>query len=199
MQRFACGLLAFVTLLGLFDMADADEKIEVKVYREIVEVLCPGDRTLLDDIVLALKQPDKYLAKFDDELYERGIEDPKEVDVWLALIDGLESRNCLADVDWKNSGADLAWNFNQLSISKQRKLDWRGLEKAGPDYKTTPEFADEIERVLKSAGLIAVFLVYSGDSYALCFVESSKVKALQQSAHRISQRIEIFDKDAGDI
>jgi hypothetical protein len=177
--------------------AQGQTNLDEAALREIGTVLCPGDKTLLSEVLLAARQPTEYLKKFNDELFERGIEDFKEVDYWLALIDGLARRKCLIDVDWKNSGEDLAWNLNQLQITSQKDLNWKLLDKMGSDYKTTPEFSDEIERVLKPKKLVAIFLIYSGDSYAISLTSESNVKKLQANAHKLKQRIEIFDKDAG--
>jgi len=197
-RKLLRSLLILLSFLIKPEKADADDKIDVVALREVVEMLCSNDKSLMDEVFLALQKPEKYFAKFTEELNERGIEESEEVDYWLALIDGLQRRHCLVDVDWKNTGADLAWNLKQLRTSDIHKLDWTKLEKIAPNSTYTSELADEVEQVLKPAKLTAIFLVYSGDSYALSFVETSKLRTLQSAAHKLDQNIEIFDKNAGD-
>ena len=190
------GLL--VSLVLMPGSGSCQRKFDQEPLKEIIAIICPNSTGVLEEVQRAAREPSKYLEQFRDELAERGIEEPRDVDYWLALIDGLARRKCLTESDWKNCGQDLAWQLGQLESSSANQLDWHSLEAQGLDYKETPEFAPEVEKVLRPKQLALVFLAFSGDSYAFSIVPSAKVEKLQEAARKLSQQIELFDKNAGD-
>jgi len=165
----------------------------------LAAILCPGDAKLLEEVLLAAEHPKEYFAKFEDDLFERGIETPERVSFWLALVDALAKRKYVREVDWKDQGIELAHTLRLLSARYNVKLDLSRLEKLGEGYDLTPKYADLMISILKPNGLTLIWFDIDSDSYPLCIVPSTRVAEIQALARRLAHRILVFDRNSGDI
>lgn len=165
----------------------------------LVMLLGSGDSTLLDEVLLAVDNPEKYFARFEDDLAERWIEEPERVSFWLALVDGLQRRGYLWEVDWKNQGSNLAFVLERLSSQYEVELDFSSLAAQGDEYHPTIHYAESIVSLLSPKGLTLVWLDIESDCYPWCVVSSVHVSEIQNLARRLSQRILVFDRNSGDI
>jgi hypothetical protein len=70
---------------------------------ELAGYLMAEDPSLAGEVRLAVASPDAYLGKFQERLSGRGIEKPIPDLPWIALVNGLEDRGRLHELDWKEA------------------------------------------------------------------------------------------------
>jgi len=172
--------------------------VNTEALKKLISILCPGDDELSRDILLSAEQPETYFKKFEDDLFQNGVESADDVSFWNALAQRLEVKKCTWRVDWKDQGSNIASILEQLATVRKTRADWSSIEKLGDDYRPTSEYAQQIQKILNPKNMTLVWLDTESDSYVLSIVETSKVKELQELAHQLSHRILIFDKNAGD-
>lgn len=111
---------------GSVNMADSGK------WRHLCTTLCPESGSLGDDVVLCLEAPDIYFERFENDLAQRMIESSDEVTPWLALVDGLASRNLLWECDWKVVAPELSGCIESLRPCKELELDFEVFNQAMP-------------------------------------------------------------------
>lgn len=156
---------------------------------EICEHLCPGDGSLCQDVKLSITNPQSYLEKFDDALWERGIEDSSFIQPWLALIDGLISRGYVCEMDWKLDPNELAFQLEQLHPCKSRNILLSSL-------RDSTEVGDELLLIaateLRDHSLELLFLEIDGDCYPLSVVPSAKIAEVLRLSRLLKQNAAIY-------
>ena len=160
-------------------------------WNELCEQLCPGDSTLLKEVELSISDPAAYFENFSDVLVERGIEDPSEVDSWLALVDGLARRGYLREEDWKLEAEEIAFQLERLCPCKERKVQFvslRNTEKIGEALLELAAFE------LKKYDLSLLYLEIDGDCYPLVVVSSEKAPQVVKLAQLLKQNASMFPR-----
>ena len=149
--------------------------------------LVPDDADALwSEVEQALNEPEHYYSRFADDLANRGIESPDAVSPWLALVDGLQRRGQLHEMDWKLDMGDVIWGVQQLQSSRQRGLSLDALA----DSKATGHDAlMEAGVHLRSQGVALVTFDIDSDSYPLSLLAQEDVKPLEELANRVGGRL----------
>ena len=163
---------------------------------QLCSILGGDDATLPEEVLLAANDPHAYLEQFGDDLLQRGIEEPERVSFWLALVDGLLSRQALFGFDWKDQAENLAGGLDLLMRRRDVSVDWQPLTSMGDDYRPTTDYAEVIQKILRTAGLVAVWLDTESDEYPVCIIEASQLDAAQSFASALGQRIAVLDKES---
>lgn len=154
-------------------------------WQEICGILCSDDPSLLGDIELAQEHPSQYLETFEDSLFERGIEDASEVRPWLALVDGLISRQLCTEVDWKIDANELAFQLGKLkSLSGCDQLLMR-LSESGT---TNEEALERASNLLKEKSFSILQLDIDSDSYPLVVVHTGQQNEIERLAASLGER-----------
>lgn len=156
----------------------------------IMQVLEPAQADELSaEVLLALTHPEIYMSHFADELEQRGIEDPREVTPWLALVDGLQRRELCVELDWKLGMNDLVWSLSRLRISEERHVDYDSLdasEISGFDALT------EAAAYLRPQGLTLAVFDIDSDSYPLVLLPADQLAPIEELAREVGQKVSAF-------
>lgn len=151
------------------------------------QALVPNDADALGaEVRLALLQPDAYLAQFGDALMQRGIESPQDVTPWLALVDGLDSREQCAEMDWKLDMDELIASLHGLRGAKERSIVLDALassENFGADALV------EAAALLRPHGVALVSFDIESDCYPLVLLPSAQVAPIQALAQKVGHTI----------
>ena len=137
------------------------------MWRSVCEQLCSGDASFHQDVQLSISDPQSYFEKFEFALAQRGIDDPADVNPWLALIDGLETRGLLREFDWKLDANELAFQFERLLPCKKENVQ---LPKLRHSSAIGANLLHSAANELKSYSLGLVCLETNSDCYALMVV-----------------------------
>ena len=145
-----------------------------------------GADALWSEVELALNEPEHYFSRFADDLAHRGIESPDAVSPWLALVDGLQRRGQIHEMDWKLDMGDAIWGVQQLQSSRQRGLSLdalAGSKALGHDALT------EAAAHLRSQGVALVTFDIDSDSYPLSLLALEDVEPLEKLAKRVGGKL----------
>ncbi len=125
-----------------------------------------SDESLLKEIQLAFNQPLNYLNQFKEEIEERGIDSNTTNLPWFALIHGLERRELLQELDWKEDPEEIIYLCKQLTennIKLHNTLD--SLEPLLND--DIEEFLPILNNAIKQHNIQLIWLDSNSDSYPL--------------------------------
>jgi predicted DNA-binding WGR domain protein len=148
---------------------------------ELATLLARRDsKGLVTELGLAVEDPLAYYDRFAKRLAERGIGSPdrdfrKKVP-WLALVDGLMSRESLVEIDWREEPGDAAPRLR--TIADVGKKWWRWVDELGE--VATADFLTECARRLGAEKLVLAEIDLGSDSYPLV-VYSAKLDAQVRS------------------
>lgn len=139
----------------------------------------------LQEVQLAVDKPKIYIENFASTLLERGVEEPTSALPWLALVDGLERRGLLQELDWKEDiegfvDATILLTKNHVEI-ENIKAELLSLEFLDDD-KEPEEIITDINDILQKFNLLLVMIDIDSDSYPLCIITLSKLEKAQKLA-----------------
>lgn len=159
------------------------------IWKEIIGLLCPKDYGLFDEVNLAAEDPEGYFEEYQQELNERGIEDPGGISVWLAMIDGLLSRRCLVEVDFKASTQEMATSLEELAICREKKIDFSSLvaSKANGDelLAITAALLEKHDLALGAPSL-------DSDSWPLVVIPTTASPRIMELAIKLGEKVTFF-------
>ena len=154
------------------------------------QALVPNDADALGaEVRLALLQPDAYLAQFGDALMQRGIESPQDVTPWLALVDGLDSREQCAEMDWKLDMDELIASLNGLRAAKERSIV---LDALATSENFGADALEEAAALLRPHGVALVTFDIESDCYPLVLLPSAQVAHIQALARRVGHKVMVL-------
>lgn len=158
-------------------------------WHQLCAHLCPNDASLAHDVELARANPQAYFERFEQTLYERGIEEAAAVRPWLALVDGLMARGWLCELDWKLEAAELAGQLERLAASKASQVQLGALRQSPAVGEALLEVAGH-ELAAHELGLL-VFDIDS-DSYPMMPVPNGRLACTLELMARLGERAMTF-------
>jgi len=149
--------------------------------------LFTNDATLQQEVRLAYEQPQQYLQQFKNKLEERGIEEPIETLAWIALVDGLQRRDLLQELDWKDDPEDAIAVVEDLTQEHQNQQKIHNtLSKLEPLLNDDiEEFLPTINFVLKQYDIKLVWLDIDSDSYPLTLLPFKELANAKELANKV--------------
>jgi len=149
--------------------------------------LFTNDTTLQQEVKLAYEQPQQYIQQFKHQLEERGIEDPIESLAWIALVDGLQRRDLLQELDWKDDPEDAIEVIENLTqeYSNQQEIHntLSNLEALLND--DIEEFLPTVNLAIAKHNLQLVWLDIDSDSYPFSLVKLQDLKEAKILADKV--------------
>ena len=119
-------------------------------------------------------------------MMQRGIESPQDVTPWLALVDGLDSREQCAEMDWKLDMVELIASLQGLRAAKERSIVLDALassENFGADALA------EAAALLRPHGVALVTFDIESDCYPLVLLPSAQVAHIQALAQKVGHTV----------
>jgi len=165
-------------------MNQADE------FKKLALLLSEGDESLSADVVLSAIDPFAYVRAHAEELRPRGISEPKDGLPWIALIDGLENKGKLIELDWKESGEMFVQAVKKLLKNEKSPEQARDALNSinAPDSNKVADILARIDQILAPYGYGIVLIDIYSDSYPIALVRRSSIPAIMETANRIEKR-----------
>lgn len=148
-----------------------------KLY-ELVEELAPADPSLLDEVRLAVEDPADYVRRFRERLALRGISKSEPELPWIALVDGLAERGCLAEFDWREDPGAVLDGLDDLL--GEDALDWDSILTEEEEELPCGELLQWVARHLRARGLALVCLDIQSDCYPVLAVPIERLGRIQR-------------------
>ncbi|MET4138150.1 hypothetical protein [Pedobacter sp. UYP1] len=156
---------------------------QIELIQQLSEILLSPDHHGIEaEIILSYRKPDDYLQLFKQELLLRGIESKIPELPLIALVNGLQRRNKLVEMDWKE---DFSSFINEIySILPDNEIG-RSAKKALIDLSVDDDddpdgFLPEISALLNEHSLLLIMLDIDSDSYPLIILSKAEYSNLQE-------------------
>jgi hypothetical protein len=148
----------------------------------LVRLLAPEDATLVEEVRLAMNDPETYISTFYDRLDVYGISKPIDSLPWIALTDGLPVRSLLSNIDWKER-CDVV--IDEINTLINRNNQSCSLEKGmSLDDMVSDELLKSLGSRLVACGLALISLDLDSDNYPVSVVTHDKVSDVQDLVRR---------------
>lgn len=151
-----------------------------------------NDDVVMNEVSLFVSNRTKYFKKYEDDLFERGIEEPVQITPPIALIDALSKAKYLV---YQDGSSEPGWALDQLdklsgnAISKARRYDQL------KDYYSDSKYGigtfldgdgewPSIFECIKSVGFHLLAINEDSDSYALALVPNKDLPVVLETAHK---------------
>lgn len=145
--------------------------------------LMAEDPSLAQEVRLAIVSPDEYVSRFQERLGERGIAKPRSDLPWIALVDGLEDRGRLRELDWKEAPEDVAWKVDLLLPNQPAQPDrWTWIATTEWEDKLPHDLLPAIGARLAEGGLAVVTFDIDSDSYPIMILPIGQVEECRRLA-----------------
>lgn len=155
---------------------------------EIIELagrLTALDPSLMEEVRLAIVNPDEYVSRFQERVRDRGIEERRSDLPWIALVNGLEDRGRLRELGKKEAAEDIARKIdNDLLPDRPIQPDrWAFLAQELDLWEAVPsESLPVIAAHLAKEGLAVVTLDMDSDGYPMMVLPVDQVGECQRLA-----------------
>ncbi len=173
-------------LWGLLSMFGGCSRQTVDDWDVLCELISPGDSSLKEEVRLARTDKEGYFARYEDQLWERGIEAAAGVQPWLALIDGLERRGLLREFDWKLEREELRFQLEKLRPCKQQNVCLAQLGSTSAEGETLFSVAAS---ELAGYSLALLWFHMESDSYPSVVVPVAEVERVIAAAARVGEQV----------
>jgi hypothetical protein len=175
--------------------ADTPLRFRSKEFIELGSFLSNANPNVIRQLELFINEKNDYVAQYEHDLLQRGIEDSSELFPELVLIDSLILEEKIAYVDHATEGHHVLTMLDHLAngaLSKDREFDIvRDIYQSKGRYNTIGNFIDHNDfsprpqSLTQKSGFHLISIDDGSDSYALILVQSndlSKFKSLVSKA-----------------
>jgi len=155
-----------------------------KLY-ELAKELAPEEPSLVEEVRMAVEDPNTYVERFHERLGERGIHKPGPELPWIALVDGLVERGLAVEFmkgdDARYVMSQLETLFGYMTLGCYDVLgDWDISEEQ--EEMPCEEFLPLVARQLQRSGLALVYLDMQSDRYPVLVVPLDRLERIQRLA-----------------
>jgi len=197
---YAVIALLVLSLFAYSSMAKSNGQVEPLI--KLGAILSNENVEVKEDLELYLNNPAKYLSKYEDELFERGIEEVENIPAVIVLVNALLKRKLLAYVDGSNSFND---SLKAIAKLAKGKLDASKNFKNLLDYSNKPskygvgayldsDIGPSVFESLKSDGFNLISINEDSDAYPLVLVNSEDLNRVVNLAKDSNIRLYYADK-----
>lgn len=149
----------------------------------LAEKLLSGDPTLKQEIDLAINQPADYVSRFQERLRRRGLKEAVPSLPWIALVDGLQTRGRVAEIDWDEAPDDVVKCVDRLLVNLPADPKrWTWVEMDVWEESPTVDFLKAIGERLAAQGWVLFFFDMQSDNYPLMLLHTDQFESAQQLA-----------------
>ncbi len=163
--------------------------------RELSLLLSNGDKQLADEVALSEADPSRYIEFHSENLRYRGVTKPVDGLVWIALVDSLQRRHKLVEIDWKEGPTEFtraaarmlgtAPDWKKI-VDSLDDLNWFGSEKV-------PEIIRRINQAVSGFGHAVFIIDLASDSYPMSVMRRTVAEKVVKLAASIEEhRVLLF-------
>ncbi len=148
-----------------------------------------GGAGVAKEVALAADDPERFVATTKHELFEDFDDDDIDDDLpWLALIEALDAKGRLEEVDWKECGTEILAGLERIGGAAAKRA-LAAAHEPTLDDRYTYEALQLFGKLLGAAGLALIALDKNSDSYALMVVAAKDVARLARVAQKAGGEI----------
>ena len=176
-------------------MTENDFENRANNLKELSLLISNGDESLSDDVRLSEQNPNAYFNVHRAELENRGISKPETGLSWIALVDGMEKKGKLIELDWKESGEEIIQAVLKLSDNDENIKQIRErLERIQPrNFSKTLNLIERINQELKFFDRTLIMIDIYSDCYPITVIQLSGKTLVIELANRVEAgRIHTF-------
>ncbi len=170
----------------------------------LAKIIGNGNKAIVEDVQLYLSDKNAYKLEHKDGLEEYGFDGAFEdsFDLTFVIIEGLNSINRVAVVDWKEDAQYVFSLLNDISqntlstcnISKELTADMQKTQFNISYYLESNESGFMFSTCAKSVGLEIIGIDDGSDSFVLSLVPSSSVEQLKAYSQQVGLEINTYGK-----
>ncbi|MFI7290742.1 hypothetical protein ACIBRY_29460 [Streptomyces anulatus] len=149
---------------------------------EIASLLAPAHPAVAGEVLRAHDSPHGYVSAFGGRLAERGIDEPVDNLVWIALIDALDAHGLLAEFDWKEDAREIRAQLRKLE--PRPSVDPWVLFEAEEMLLPTEKFLHACGRRYREIGAALAVLDIESDCYPVVGLRAARADELTALAGR---------------
>lgn len=134
--------------------------------------------------------PEGYFTEHEDDLFQRGIEEPDDVTGPVVIIDALGTVDEVAYLDWKSPVDEVVGLLARISRVRDSGVDLEVLIDPGYAHEAPVEtVVGWVNVLLAPAGVTVAILDEDSDAYPLIAVPTEQVDALIATADDLEVEI----------
>ncbi len=163
--------------------------INIEALKELTLLLSAGDESSSEDVALSAAEPDSYIRLHKFELQNRGISAPMPNLHWIALVDALEKKNKLIELDWKESPEMLREAAETLLANVEQTESARDSLRSieTENFGTVPKTLKRINQLLEEFGFVFIIIDIQSDCYPLTLIRLDAYPAVMKSANLVNE------------
>lgn len=144
--------------------------------------LLSDDSETQEAVVRGIGDLDAYFSEYEDDLFERGIEEVDDLEDVIVLVDTLMRSGELAYFDWKSGGEDIASGLAEVPRLRTAGID---LAEISEVEGLSDAVMAAVNQLLAPAGLTAVMIDEGSDAVPIVVVSAGDVPTIQKLAEQL--------------
>lgn len=174
----------------------------------MTRLISGNDEQVISDLELYFDAPEEFIAKYEDELYERGVieDDSDKADLYkidggliIMLIDMLRDANYICELDWKVGLDELVPSLAHLHHVARLGVIWdeveRKLGRTMPDGNIETWAQSIAQYELARHGLSLGYFDIDSDEYVFFVAPREQAKQLSRLAHEVNVKARFAQVD----
>ena len=188
-------LLLVVTALFIYGCAANMKKSPRAADQALIDLakgFSGSDEAVVNEVSLFLSNQSKYFKQHEDDLFERGIEEPSQVTPPIALIDALSKAKHLV---YQDGSSEPEWVLKQLNELSGNALSQASCYNQLKDYYSNTKYGigtflgndgewPSLFECIKSVGFNLLAINEDSDSYAIVLVQSKDLAVALETAQK---------------
>lgn len=163
---------------------------QIEEFKELAFLLSDGDLDLSASVASSIMSPQTYINTHAEDMENRRISAPIEELPWIALVDGLDKKGRLAELDWKESKEAFIERIVNLlkndNASKQTIESLILMNLEGED--DIPKMLKLINQTLRPFDYAVITIDINSDSYPITHSQIQTLSKIKEIANRIGNR-----------
>ncbi|GAA5526218.1 hypothetical protein Maes01_02817 [Microbulbifer aestuariivivens] len=188
-------LLLVVASLFIYGCAENMKKypsIADQALIDLAKGFSGNDEKVISEVTLFVANPKRYFKKYEEDLYQRGIEQPTEVTSPIALIDALSKAKYLV---YQDVASEPKWVLSQLDELSNGAISKVDCYKQMDEYYSNTKYGigtfldtegewPSLFECIKEAGYNLIGINEDSDSYALVLLQKKDLPVAIETASK---------------
>lgn len=160
--------------------------LDFNALQQLSQLLSPEDASLTKEVLQSAIMPNDYIKQFADKLLQRGIVKPINSLPWIALVDGLQRRKRLIELDWKEYPDRFITVVSELlpEVEAGQKAREALHSLKAQDDEQPYEILHRIDKVLHAYNFSLMIIDINADCYPLCIIPQKDYDSAEKLAQK---------------